>query len=93
MKPSTPAANIIIATLYLIIIIAIGYVAKLVFKNKTHATKSKPPKYSSANIAKGLTNPLMQENIHPLETIIKSLVFKYNVVGTFLNENKFYLLK
>lgn len=43
MKPEIPAANAVVATLYLFIIIAFGYVLKLVFK--PHSSK-KPRKYT-----------------------------------------------
>jgi len=47
MKPTVPPANIIIATLYLLIIIAIGYVTKLAFKaNNPGCNKTKGRKYS-----------------------------------------------
>lgn len=66
MKSLTPAANIVIGTLYLLIIIAIGYVIKLSLKPKCSKKSSKPPKYSVASIAKGLKSPLMQNNISPI---------------------------
>lgn len=35
----------------------------------------------------------MQKNISPLLVLLKSLIYKYCVVGTFINRNKCYLLK
>jgi hypothetical protein len=47
MKPSVPAANILIATLYLLIIISIGYITKLVFRPTSESSpKSKSNKYT-----------------------------------------------
>lgn len=47
MKPTVPPANIIIATLYLLIIIAIGYITKLAFKaSNPGCNKAKATKYS-----------------------------------------------
>ncbi len=47
MKPTVPPANIIIATLYLLIIIAIGYITKLAFKaSNAGCNKAKATKYS-----------------------------------------------
>lgn len=92
MKSVTPPANIIIATIYLFIIIAIGYLIKLIFRIDKTPQQDKS-KYTANNITKGLGSPLMQKNISPLFVLFKSLVFKYCVVGTFINRNKCYLLK
>lgn len=90
MKPGIPAANAVVATLYLLIIIAIGYVLKLVFKSHGPI---KTAKYSESNLSKGLISPLMQSHISPSATILRSYLLKYSIVGTFRNKNKCYLLK
>lgn len=46
MKLVTPAANIVIATLYLLLLIGIGYIAKLVFKANSKIGRMQT-KYSS----------------------------------------------
>ena len=64
MKSTVPAANIVVATLYLLIIITIGYVVKLAFRTQNQATsKTKSTKYSKENIKKGLLNPTMQTHM------------------------------
>lgn len=45
MKPNVPAANVIIAIIYLLLIIAIGYVLKLIFKWQ-HNQQSQKRKYT-----------------------------------------------
>jgi methanogenic corrinoid protein MtbC1 len=35
----------------------------------------------------------MQEHINPFKTLAKGLAFKYNIIGTAMNENKYHLLK
>jgi hypothetical protein len=93
MKPTTPVANIIIATLYLFTIIAIGYLSKLVLKKQQELTTNKRPKYSSANMVKGLAHPSIHEGIDPIKVLLLSLATKYSIVGAFFNGNKFYLFK
>jgi hypothetical protein len=92
MKSATPAANIIIATLYLLIIIAIGYLSKLVLRKQQYPT-AKPPKFSSANMVKGLAHPAIHDGIDPIKILLMSLATKYSIVGAFFNSNKFYLFK
>jgi hypothetical protein len=62
MKPNIPAGNAIIATLYLLITITFFYVVKLVYKSNNKKGKTSP-KYTNANLNKGLTSHLMQNHI------------------------------
>jgi hypothetical protein len=93
MKSAIPPTNALIATLYLFFIIAIAYLAKLLFRKEAQPSIHKQTKYSPNNMLKGLSNPSINENISPVKIALKSFALKYSIVGTFVNQQKFYLFK
>lgn len=69
MKLTTPAANIVVATLYLLALVAVSYIAKLIFKFNSKETNAQS-KYSSQNLSKGLQQPLMKTNINHWKVLV-----------------------
>lgn len=69
MKLTTPAANIIVATLYLLALVAVGYIAKLIFKFNSKVNNAQS-KYSKQNLSKGLQQPLMKTNINHWKVLV-----------------------
>lgn len=89
MKPETPPANTIIATLYLLLLLATAYLSKRIFQRRP----AQSARYSQHNYAPALQSDRMQAHLSPIPIVLKSFALKYSLVGAALNPDKMYLLK
>lgn len=94
MKENTPAGNIVIGIAYFLIVSVIIYVTKLSLQSyNPQKEKAKQPKYDPHKKVEDVRKNKAYQPIPTISTVVKAYLFKYSIIGTFLNPQKIYLLK